>query len=823
MILTLKENSHTYCDVYHLVDTTIVVPQGGDVSRHIKKIPFKHTYPEFIDSIIGYILGEKIPNCLVDGYVDNSLSAGWTNSNFNPTTSFKSTILKLPVWGSLYSIIGKDLFLQLVLSTKVYYKTTNGIYYQLCGREMVATYNNDPPSNYTVISVDLPHDELVREIIDDKKQDHTSGKYESLRHLCSVVQLNYGYLHHDKIYSNVITHPGPLKDLTPVELHQVIKFGLTIHGKLLPRSVMGKNHKVITKIVVNYLKLGEKSIDSTFLRGFCFKSAYYTTTRTKMKQDHSRSHKESMVKFFQWYLRMVIRSIVHVYWKTVKVNVNGKDRLEYYHIKHWKSSSFEWLKKYSDQYLYPVDQEFTNTTNIQNNFVGSIRLVPKTKGFRMICIPMKTRPLSVMDEKEETIRYILHIKKFIRPLQYLINTKDRELVRDKTHHPRSFSNSDIAQHVHDFKQVSKHQPLHFLKFDMKRCYDNINHQKLLESIDNLFARDPEDEVYYLRQIREGPMYSDRKPLSKFFLLDTTSIETINPEFWDFEVAYRSNPKTFNDRAVTYSFTKEMVKKAMVDYISNSGIFLKSDLILYKRKVGIFQGFPLSATLCNIFYNQLVDKFLSFTFDRSAPSTLLRLADDFLFISTSKELCEEMYGVVNGDDFKSHGAFINEEKTQWYTSGSMIKFCGLDIDSSDLSIKTKTIYNPRYLALEKCHTPKELYTFMLWWYKNQLKAHVVSTEYDTFINQVSNLEKIWKMLTTVMISIMNQFTSQGLLVPVEAHSEFLLHICEITLQKWNQYNDQTWSNQILTILKRYLRIQGNIDDKALRACSVLDLV
>lgn len=820
MILAFKDNLYPYCDLFHLVDTTIVVPQGGDVSRHIKNIPFKHTYSEFIDSVIGYVLSEKIPNCLVDGYVDNSMSAGWTNANFNPTTSFKSTVLKSPVWGSLCLMIGKDLFLQLLLTTKVFYKTPDGSYYQLCGREMVATYHNEVSSSYSVVSVNLAHDDLMREIINDKKEDPTSVKYESLGYLCDVVKRNYECLHHDKIYRNIITPPGQLTDLKPVELHHIIKFGLTVHGKLLPQRILGKNHRTITKLVVNYLKLGEKLLDTEILRGFCFKLAYFSSTHTKMKKFHSIGHKDSMVKFFLWYLRMVIRSIIHIYWKTVKVNVNGKDRLEYYHIKHWKISSSEWLTEYSQQYLYPVDQEFTNTTNLQNNFVGSIRLVPKSQGFRMICIPMKARPLSVLDEKEETIRYTLHLKKFIRPLQYLINSKDRELIRDKTHHPRSFSNSDIAQHIHDFKQTSR-KPLHFLKFDMKRCYDNINHEKLLASIDNLFAQDPEDQVYYLRQIREGPMYSDRKPISKFFLLDTTSIESINPEFWDFEVTYRTNPRTFNDRSATYSFTKKMVKEAMVDYVTNSGIFLKSDLVLYKRKVGIFQGFPLLATLCNIFYNQLVDKYLLFTFDREEPSTLLRLADDFLFISPSKDLCQEVYDTVNGETFKAHGAFINEEKTQWYSSGSMIKFCGLDIDTSDLSIKTKTIYNPRYLALDKCGTPKGLYTFMLWWYKNQLKAHVISTQYDTFNNQVNNLKKIWKMLTSVMVDLMSRFIQQGLLVPVEAHAEFLLQVCDITLQKWNQYNHP--HTQILTILKRYLRIQGTINSKVLQACDVLNSI
>lgn len=55
---------------------------------------------------------------------------------------------------------------------------------------------------------------------------------------------------------------------------------------------------------------------------------------------------------------------------------------------------------------------------------------------------------------------------------------------------------------------------------------------------------------------------------------------------------------------------------------------------YKQKVGIPQGSVVSTVLCNIFYAHLEKKKLPFLQD--VDGLLLRLIDDFLFISMNKQ-------------------------------------------------------------------------------------------------------------------------------------------------------------------------------------------
>jgi telomerase reverse transcriptase len=59
---------------------------------------------------------------------------------------------------------------------------------------------------------------------------------------------------------------------------------------------------------------------------------------------------------------------------------------------------------------------------------------------------------------------------------------------------------------------------------------------------------------------------------------------------------------------------------------------------YKQKVGIPQGSVISTILCNIFFADLEKKKLPFLVDDDG--LLLRLIDDFLYISMNKDHAKE---------------------------------------------------------------------------------------------------------------------------------------------------------------------------------------
>jgi telomerase reverse transcriptase len=73
---------------------------------------------------------------------------------------------------------------------------------------------------------------------------------------------------------------------------------------------------------------------------------------------------------------------------------------------------------------------------------------------------------------------------------------------------------------------------------------------------------------------------------------------------------------------------------------------------YKQKVGIPQGSILSTVLCNIFYADLERRKLPFLAD--PDGVLLRLIDDFLFISMNKDHAKEFLKLMHdGRSFIPH--------------------------------------------------------------------------------------------------------------------------------------------------------------------------
>ena len=76
---------------------------------------------------------------------------------------------------------------------------------------------------------------------------------------------------------------------------------------------------------------------------------------------------------------------------------------------------------------------------------------------------------------------------------------------------------------------------------------------------------------------------------------------------------------------------------------------------YRQKVGIPQGSVLSTVLCNIFYADLEKKKLPCLLEEDG--LLLRLIDDFLFITMNREhaknFLEHMHkGIISVDDSNS---------------------------------------------------------------------------------------------------------------------------------------------------------------------------
>ncbi len=80
---------------------------------------------------------------------------------------------------------------------------------------------------------------------------------------------------------------------------------------------------------------------------------------------------------------------------------------------------------------------------------------------------------------------------------------------------------------------------------------------------------------------------------------------------------------------------------------------------YRQSVGIPQGSMLSSILCSYFYAELEARHL--TFLQADDCLLLRLIDDFLLITTSRDKAQ-CFMTMMQSGFKEYGVAVNPSKT-----------------------------------------------------------------------------------------------------------------------------------------------------------------
>ena len=116
---------------------------------------------------------------------------------------------------------------------------------------------------------------------------------------------------------------------------------------------------------------------------------------------------------------------------------------------------------------------------------------------------------------------------------------------------------------------------------------------------------------------------------------------------------------------------------------------------YRQKMGIPQGSVVSTLLCNILYADLEKEELPFV--NSDEGLLLRLIDDFLFISMNKDHATQFLNYMH-QGFPEYGCSvnmtkslanfdvaINMQKVPRLQGTTLFPFCGSLIDTQTLDV------------------------------------------------------------------------------------------------------------------------------------------
>lgn len=481
----------------------------------------------------------------------------------------------------------------------------------------------------------------------------------------------------------------------------VLTFVLICMSRIFPDIVFGSaaNKKHLVAAIRLFLRLERKeSYDvGNFVRLLEISSVSWLGKSKLISSTHDLSLRQKLLlSFIKWLFGDFIVHLIRKFWYVTESHSMTKADTGSIYFPHmtWKALTDNWIYSYVDKYLREAWITRSEVASYFNH--GCLRILPKNKDFRPLCIPCKHLFSNELNASwNEAFR--IHDWNVIRPLREILRLQQAKV--DGGECPRIYSTRGISMHLKYYKdsvfENEQSKPtIYGLKFDMKHCYDNLNQSKIIEIIVDLFAGDSEDEEYFVRRIFKSKSLEGLH--SKLALVITKRLRISELDVIRFPDFIGDASPIVCDDSKVWKFSKGMILDIVKHQVVNSSIELPMlPQRTFKRKRGIFQGTALLATFCDIVYNRLADELFAQINNRN-ESVLLRLADDFLFLSTREENCKKMFDMATSSLANDYGAYINIDKCSWINGiqGGTFNFVGLDIDIKTLNVRSSNLQTYR---------------------------------------------------------------------------------------------------------------------------------
>ncbi|AGO11006.1 AaceriAFR494Wp [[Ashbya] aceris (nom. inval.)] len=340
----------------------------------------------------------------------------------------------------------------------------------------------------------------------------------------------------------------------------------------------------------------------------------------------------------------------------------------------WREISRPFLSWYFQVYLHE-----NKDCSAHDSFVASgynhryLRLIPKRqKGqFRVLAIPCKG-----IDEEDKR-EYDDYVRTVIKPAQQIF---EYLRMRRQVRFQRLYSPAQIAKYIGEFRSslISKHKavpPLFVLKFDIASCYDSIPIRKVTEVVEKLMKN---ETCFYLRKML---IYDTKNHIIKRKSAVNGNLQA-------------SEGSIIIDNSQTMYFSKQEIMSVLEMETKRTAFRWHGSCFL--RNDGIFQGSQLSSCLVDIVYDDLLESYKEFGTPQGHTSLVMKLADDFLVISTSKEQVDGLNTLLN-NGFQEYNASVNRDKVVCFYSPELedpiFSFCSVNINIQKLEVwKPKETYN-----------------------------------------------------------------------------------------------------------------------------------
>lgn len=362
---------------------------------------------------------------------------------------------------------------------------------------------------------------------------------------------------------------------------------------------------------------------------------------------------------FDSYLVPLIRSHFHV----TESNAH-RNQLFYFRHDVWRAMSEPALRSLKlDMFEECSTAEIRGAMAQRVLGVSKVRLLPKAQGMRPI-INLRRR---VQRQQHGGLVLGRSINSILTPAFSILN-------HEKCRQPAMlgsalFSVDDMFTRLQEFrlalsKQGTRTSPLYFAKVDVKSCFDTIPQKRLLQLVNDILSGNEYHLAKYARakllggNTEETPGFGV-KPSWKFLTRASTDEGVFD---LDEEISADSAAGRTRTAYVGGLVQKSQHRQAILDLLHEH---VESNIIklggrMYRQKEGIPQGSIVSSLLCSYFYAELERNALGFI--DSDNSLLLRLIDDFLIITTDRDVAKKFLRTMHAG-LPEFGVQVKRDKSR----------------------------------------------------------------------------------------------------------------------------------------------------------------
>lgn len=654
---------------------------------------------EFIDMLITFILENGFPNALTLGFTSGVWSANGTNSKkfiskgFNPSID----ILKSDEMEIVKVLIGAENFINLILFWNA--SLNNNLIWGVISEvkfNKKPNFDNFIKMNKIMFQEDKdllrcdPVGININDVLDLIFPEEIPNHLKPPRRFRKVsIQIRKMIQTHLKfqdkypyVYESICQPPAKpygkenLKLVTPSG--SVVKFVLTCIYKVIPIDIFGseRNRTIICKRIPIYFG---KNMHKLLKLDDIIKNVKINDIKwvkpindIKMTKPEFIRGKLLFSKFIKWLFEQFICKLLASFFH-VTVPAKGS-KLLFYPNNIWNHITKRYKSKYYNDKLIKVESNNgLKSFGLNDDHVGKLMILPKPTDFRLIVKPFK-------GNNQERITYMMYRKKVIRPINAILRA-----LRGTSKEVLCESVDEVVMEVINFKrEVNKQDKYYSIKFDIKEAYDSLSHLQIEKVLQHKLERYTKNDKIYVqyKSVIENGVKLGRQKLKV--------VDDIN-KLKEFE----SSKYLILDKHETFKFSKkEILEIVRSQYSKTSFIkFNKMGKFTYRRKVGVFQGFPISGVLFNVIYDSVMEtlrKHIESKIFGSEKFKIIRLVDDFLVLSTHEKTIKVVRKLISRD-IEPFKVKVNRQKTK--VSDTQIEFVGLNIDLTELTCtKQMSQYN-----------------------------------------------------------------------------------------------------------------------------------